>query len=170
VFDGHFKEQETMNSNWLPVHHSKVPKQQPGQCVNDSHTLSESHINFIEAHPLMDQAVPAFFGQPVMIKTSFRYRFSKLAVDPCVRIMGGGSIDVLFIATDVGVIFKVINAYSSISKMEIEPVIIEELHVSNRPIINLQLAKGPDDAHSKLIIITDIEVKSIELQRCAQAD
>ncbi|CAL4130456.1 unnamed protein product, partial [Meganyctiphanes norvegica] len=168
TFEGQFKKQETMNSNWLPVHYSKVPKQRPGQCVNDSHTLPESHINFIEAHPLMDQAVPAFFGQPVMIKTSFRYRFSKLAVDPGVRLMGGGTIDVLFIATDVGVIFKVINAYSSISKSEIEPVIIEELQVTNRPIINLQLAKGPDDAHSKLIIITDIEVKSIELQRCAR--
>ncbi|KAG8223012.1 hypothetical protein J437_LFUL000720 [Ladona fulva] len=65
TFEGPFKEQETMNSNWLAVPPTKVPEPRPGQCVNDSRTLPDVTVNFVKSHGLMDEAVPAFFGLPV---------------------------------------------------------------------------------------------------------
>ncbi|XP_076068284.1 semaphorin-1A-like isoform X3 [Oratosquilla oratoria] len=165
TFEGAFKQQEDIYSNWLPFPSSKVPEPRPGSCVNDSQTLPENIINFVKAHPLMDEPVPAFFGEPLIIKASFNYRFTKIAVDPQVPLISGDSgeaVDVLFIATDIGTVLKTINAQAPHSFREIDPVIIEEIQLFDEPtsIINLQIAKG------KLIIITDDEVKSIEVQRC----
>ncbi|CAL4068346.1 unnamed protein product [Meganyctiphanes norvegica] len=167
-FEGDFKEQESLNSNWLPVHQSKVPEPRPGLCVNDSRTLQEANVNFVKTHPLMDEAVGAFFGRPVITKASLKYRFTKLAVDPQVRLHDGGTVDVLFIATDAGIIIKAINALSSNTTSKINPVIIEEIRVIDRPIVNLQMAKGAN-GQSRLIVITDVEVKSVELHRCGRA-
>lgn len=72
TFDGPFKEQETMNANWLPVQSIKVPEPRPGTCVNDSRTLPDVAVNFVKSHTLMDQAVPAFFGKPILIRISLQ--------------------------------------------------------------------------------------------------
>lgn len=52
----------------------------------------------------------------------------------------------------------------------IDPVVIEEIHVFEEPvpIMNLQIAHQ-SNGESKLIIITDYEVKSIDLHRCQRA-
>lgn len=49
-------------------------------------------------------------------------------------------------------------------------MVIEEIHVFEEPIpiVNLQIAHQKD-GNSKLIIITDDEVKSISLHRCHRA-
>lgn len=73
VFQGAFKEQETINSNWLRVLPEKVPEPRPGACVNDSRTLPDITVNFVKAHPLMDDAVQSYFSLPVITKTSFKY-------------------------------------------------------------------------------------------------
>ena len=70
TFDGPYKEQETMNSNWLPVPALRVPDPRPGTCVNDSRTLPELAVNFAKSHTLMDEAVPAFFSKPILIRVS----------------------------------------------------------------------------------------------------
>ena len=114
-----------MNSNWLPVNPHDVPEPRPGQCVNDTRTLPEVTLNFIKSHNLMDEAVPAFYGQPLVTHTSFRYclshanalacvqqcpsfaflfllcryKFTKLAVDPQVRAADGKTYDILIIGT-----------------------------------------------------------------------
>lgn len=49
---------------------NKVPDPRPGSCHNDSGTLPDSTLNFIKTHLLMDENVPAFFGQPILIRTS----------------------------------------------------------------------------------------------------
>lgn len=72
TFEGDFKEQETLTANWLPVMSSKVPDPRPGQCVNDSRTLPDLTLNFIKTHSLMDESVPSFFKQPIVIRTSFQ--------------------------------------------------------------------------------------------------
>ena len=64
-----------MNSNWLPVNAHEVPEPRPGQCVNDTRTLPEVTLNCIKSHNLMDEAVPAFYGQPLVTHTSFKYVF-----------------------------------------------------------------------------------------------
>ncbi|KAK3863098.1 hypothetical protein Pcinc_031091, partial [Petrolisthes cinctipes] len=170
TFEGHYKEQETMNSNWLPVRQSKVPEPRPGSCVEDSQTLTEQNVNFAKTHSLMDEAVPAFLGHPLIMKASFDYRFSKLVVAPQVTFLDGKTVDVLFIATDNGIIFKAINT-RAIEGTSIKPVIIEEIQVFDipTPIVNLQLAQ-PSQGESRLVIITDDEVKSIPLHRCHKAN
>lgn len=72
TFAGNFKEQSAMNSNWLPVQDTKVPDPRPGQCTNDSRTLPDLTLNFINTHSLMDESVSSFFGQPIVIRTSFQ--------------------------------------------------------------------------------------------------
>ena len=39
-------------------------------CADDSSKLSDQTLNFVKSHPLMDRAVPAFGGQPVLVQTS----------------------------------------------------------------------------------------------------
>lgn len=170
TFEESFKEQETINSNWLPVRQSEVPEPRPGSCVEDSQTLPEHNVNFAKDHPLMDEAVPAFFSQPLLMKASFEYRFSKMVVDPQVTFLDGKTVDVLFIATDNGIIFKAINTLASEGIKNIEPVVIEEIRAFDHPvpIMNLQIAQQAG-GESKLIIITDDEVKSIPLHRCHRA-
>lgn len=118
TFEGNFKEQSAINSNWLPVLSNKVPDPRPGQCHNDSRTLPDLTLNFIKTHSLMDESVPTFFGMPIVIRTSlqwvffclklvssfnlsfaFSYRFTQIAVDPQVKVPGGKTYDVLFIGT-----------------------------------------------------------------------
>lgn len=50
----------------------QVPDPRPGQCVNDSRTLPDLTLNFIKTHSLMDESVPSFFHQPIVIRTSFQ--------------------------------------------------------------------------------------------------
>ena len=71
-FAGSFKEQETANSNWLPVREAKVPDgPRPGSCSTDSQRLSESSLRFVQDHSIMDQAVPSFFGEePIFIRAN----------------------------------------------------------------------------------------------------
>ncbi|CAL4176126.1 unnamed protein product [Meganyctiphanes norvegica] len=165
AFEGDFKEQETPDSNWLPVRQNKIPSPRPSICANNSKNIPDNTVNFVKIHPLMDEAVPTFFGRPLIMKATFDYRFTKLVVDPQVALVNGETVDVFFIATDNGIILKAINKMSSISTSKVGGVIVEEIHVSKRPIINLELAKQPG-AHSKLIIITDDDIQSIDLHRC----
>ena len=55
---------ETIYSNWLPMDKSQTPRPRPGECrrdlgANDTLQLSESSMNFIKRHSLMDWAVQA---------------------------------------------------------------------------------------------------------------
>ena len=91
TFEGPFKEQETANSNWLPVRDMKVkleencpsvqiqckfiilkvPDPRPGRCSQDSQKLPESSLRFIQDHSIMDKAVPAYFGgSPLFIRAN----------------------------------------------------------------------------------------------------
>lgn len=72
TFAGSFKEKSGQYSNWLPVPESKVPDPRPGQCSNESRTLPDLTLNFIKTHSMMDESVPSFFGQPIVIRTSFQ--------------------------------------------------------------------------------------------------
>lgn len=73
TFEGAFKEQETANSNWLPVPKIKEPNPRPGRCSLDSATLPESSLSFVKSHSIMDEAVPAFFGgRPLFVKANLQ--------------------------------------------------------------------------------------------------
>uniref|UniRef100_T1IUH4 Semaphorin-1A n=1 Tax=Strigamia maritima TaxID=126957 RepID=T1IUH4_STRMM len=172
TFDGAFKEQEGMNFNWLPVVPNRVPEPRPGQCVNDSRTLPDVPLNFIKSHTLMDQAVPAFWGHPIAIKTSLKSRFTQIAVDPQVKTPDGKTYDVLFIGTNSGKVLKAINAESPSIDKTVNTVIIEEIQVfaKNVTITNLKVYRSVDPEtgleEGQLIVVSDNEILSIKLQRC----
>ncbi|XP_050537990.1 semaphorin-1A-like isoform X2 [Daktulosphaira vitifoliae] len=164
-FEGEFKEQKTINNNWLPVPGSKVPDPRPGQCANDSRTLPDLTLNFIKSHSLMDDAVRSFYQQPIIIRTSVNYRFTVIAVDPQVKAIDGKTYDVLFIGTDSGKVLKAINAASADSTEKVSPVVIEELYEFGGPgttaaVRNIQL-EG-----KRLLVVTDRQVVSLPLDRC----
>lgn len=108
-FGGRFKEQKTNLHNWLPVPPNEVPEPRPGQCVNDSQTLPDQAVNFVMSHTMMDEAIPALYGRPVLIYTSLLARYTTIAVAPQIRTVDDRAYDVLFIGTDDGRVIKSIN-------------------------------------------------------------
>lgn len=99
AFEGSFKSQENIDANWLPVPASKVPEPRPGRCVPNSRLLPEKTINFIQTHSLMDDAVAAMFGKPLLIKVSQKYRFTTVLVDSQVLAADNNTYDVLYLGT-----------------------------------------------------------------------
>lgn len=66
---GSFKNQDTSNSNWLPMSRSQIPEPRPGICSNDSLSLSEANLNFVKRHSLVDWAVQGATKAPIFTKT-----------------------------------------------------------------------------------------------------
>ena len=71
--EGDFKGQKASDYNWLPVR--DVPTPRPGLCNGKSKELSESHLNFIKGHSLMDTIVQPAGKQPIFVKTSLHERY-----------------------------------------------------------------------------------------------
>uniref|UniRef100_A0A182MH20 Semaphorin-1A n=1 Tax=Anopheles culicifacies TaxID=139723 RepID=A0A182MH20_9DIPT len=177
TFEGNFKEQSGLNSNWLPVNPLNVPDPRPGSCHNDSRTLPDLTLNFKKTHSLMDETVPAFFGSPILTRVSTMYRFTAIAVDPQIKTPGGKTYDVIFVGTDHGKILKTVNAESADSNKKVTSVVIEEIDAlqTNEPIRTLEIVRTtqydtPKDGSyddGKLIIVTDTTVLAIKLHRCS---
>ncbi|XP_046429152.1 semaphorin-1A-like isoform X1 [Neodiprion fabricii] len=167
VFQGAFKEQETINSNWLRVVPEKVPEPRPGACVNDSRTLPDVTVNFVKAHPLMDEAVQPFFSLPVITKVSFNYRFTKIAVDPQVKALDGKAYDILYIGTDEGRVLKALNTQAVNTREKVAQVIVSDVQVLKygQPVKDLQIVHLAGEA-SKLVVIADSEIRAIPLHYC----
>lgn len=171
AFNGPFKGQRNIDSNWLPVETMHVPSPRPGQCFNDSQNLSELTGNFIKEHPLMDQAVPAFWGSPILVQTSFRSHYTAIAVDPQIETASGKTYDVLFLGTSNGHVIKAINAASSALAghqlhNSVVPVVIEEIVVfpNGAPVTQLIIHHTYYDA--KLVAVSLDEIKSVRLHHC----
>lgn len=165
AFNGPFKGQDDINANWLPVASTKVPEPRPGQCVNDSRTLPEVTVNFIEGNSLMDRAVPSFWNHPVVLHTVFQYRFTQIAVDPQIETADEKHYDVLYVGTDNGKVLKCINAGSDSSNGKVIPVVIEEFQVfQQQPITNLMVYHTPNVA--KLVVVSREEIKTVPLYSC----
>ncbi|XP_015594724.1 semaphorin-1A isoform X2 [Cephus cinctus] len=167
VFQGAFKEQETINSNWLRVLPEKVPEPRPGACVNDSRTLPDVTVNFVKAHPLMDDAVQSYFTLPVITKITFNYRFTKVAVDPQVKALDGKAYDILYVGTDDGRVVKALNVQAPNSRENVAPVIVSDVQVLRygQAIKDLQVIHLAGEA-SKLMVIADSEIRAVPLHHC----
>lgn len=165
VFEGSFKQQESINSNWLPVSRQKVPEPRPGQCVNDSRLLSESVVNFAKTHSLMEEAVPALFNQPILVRVSLQYRFTAITVDPQVETVSGDVFDVLYVGTDNGKVLKVVNIPNENGA---NAVVISENAVfsHNTPVRELKIAPG----YGRVVVVSSNEVKLATFNHCASTD
>jgi len=171
TFEGAFKEQETANSNWLPVREMKVPSPRPGQCSQDSTALPESSLRFVQDHSIMDQAVPATFGaSPVYIRANIQYpsQFREIAIHPGIRTAEGRTFDVMFIGTNRGQVLKIIHAVDGSSRDSGGPILIEELQVvpPSEPILGLQITSGEQEV---LLVTTSDELLLLPLHRCSVA-
>ena len=105
---------ESIYSNWLPLDRSHTPHPRPGKChagrrgeANNA-TLSESSMNFVKRHSLMDWAVQSSRKDgPLFVKTSMAERLTVVGVDAGVTAVGGGaSFDVIFVGTTSGRILR----------------------------------------------------------------
>ncbi|CAH0727335.1 unnamed protein product, partial [Brenthis ino] len=175
AFEGSFKGQKNMNSNWLSLPKEKIPQPQPGSCVEDSRTLSDSAINFIKTHPLMDRAVPSFLARPILIRVSLQYRFSAIAVHPQVQAMNGNKYDVMFVGTDDGRVIKAVNVASNegdfdssmdeYSRSPVRTAIISEVQVlpPGVPIKQMHVALTTE----KLIVASGDMIKAVTLSHCS---
>ena len=141
----------------------------PGLCYNDSHSLPETSLNFIKRHSLMDWSVSSSNPSPVFIKTSMSERLTVIAVDPQVQALNGKHYDVLFIGTSLGRILKVVNLKEDKPKKIPSPVLIETMQTfpEDIPVKNILITNSED---AKLVAISDHEVMSLPLQRCASVD
>ncbi|KYQ46773.1 Semaphorin-1A [Trachymyrmex zeteki] len=167
VFQGAFKKQETINSNWLRVLSEKVPEPRPGACVNDSRTLPDITVNFVKAHPLMDDAVQSYFSLPVITKTSFNYRFTKVAVDSQVKALDGKAYDILYIGTDDGRVLKALNTRAPESYDNVGQVIVSDVQVLKfgQAVKDLLVVHLAGEA-SKLVVFADSEIRAVPLHHC----
>ncbi|KAL1422103.1 hypothetical protein MTO96_003910 [Rhipicephalus appendiculatus] len=110
VFEGSFKGQDDINSNWLPIVNSKVPEPRPGQCVNDSRTLPDASST--DSHTLL--------------------------WTPQVETVSGKKYDVLFIGTDTGRVLKAVNVPRQQQSAGGHPVLVEDVGVfQGAPVTNL---------------------------------
>jgi len=166
-FDGNFKNQEKVNSNWLPMSPSQVPSPRPGRCYNQSASLPESNLHFIKNHCLMDQSVQSKPSMPVFIKYGDSEMFTKIALHSGVSDLSGEKFDVLFIGTNRGKVMKIVvnseepDIKSSSLQQEIK------IFSETVPVLNLLIVEpnGPDP---KLIVLSADSVKSIPLHQCQQ--
>ncbi|XP_076102256.1 semaphorin-4D-like [Mytilus galloprovincialis] len=65
ALNGPFKNQETDNSYWTEA--TNVPTPRPGQCTDDTLSLSEEGLQFIADHPLMNNTVEQVNGKPIFL-------------------------------------------------------------------------------------------------------
>jgi hypothetical protein len=101
--------QASITSNWLAVDRGQVPVPRPGQC-NTEVNATESSMNFIKRHSLLDRAVPNSQEAPLFVKTSMGERLTVIAVDPGVKSVDGQSDhDVIFVGTTSGRILKLVQ-------------------------------------------------------------
>lgn len=162
VFEGSFKHQDNINANWLPLPKEKVPQPRPGQCVQDSRVLPENNVNFVKTHSLMEEAVPALFGRPLLIRVSIHYRFTTIAVDPQVPTVNDEVFDVLYVGTDNGRVLKVVNIPSGNTA---KAVVISENAVfpNGAAVKQLKISQ----ANRKVIAVGRDEVRLVNLQHCS---
>jgi semaphorin 6 len=189
-FEADFKVQADANANWLPVTAAAFDRR-PGACSKDSTDLPEDHLNFIKENVLMDTAVPSTIRLPHYVRTSPQERLTTIAVDAGVATTTTGQedgsgrtirADVLFVGTSRGRVLKLASLY--VDGLGHQTNLIEELqifpyHVAVNNILVVRTEEGMNStdeeqgsskkaaAVGKIVVLSDHEVKSVRLQRCA---
>lgn len=164
VFEGNFKYQESINSNWLPVPKNKIPEPRPGKCVKDSRVLPENLVNFVKTHSLMESTVNNLFQKPILIRVSLQYRFTAITVDSQVPGINDETYDVIYVGTDNGKVLKVVNIITS--KVTKSFVISENTLLPNGAAVKqLKLAPG----YGKVVVVGRDEVRLADLNHCGAA-
>ncbi|GFS02934.1 semaphorin, partial [Elysia marginata] len=169
TFRGQFKGQSSFESFWLPVPWADTPKEHPEKCTNESDKIPDDTARFSKDHPLMDEAVKPTGGMPMLVFTSFKARFTKIAIDWQILAADKHYYDVMFVGTDDGRVIKAINKGQG---SKVESVIIEDLQVlePGKPVTDLKVVSNrADHAGQKLVVVSRDSVVAIPLSRCKRA-
>ena len=171
-FEGNFKTQERVDSNWLSLSPSQVPSPRPGRCYNQSSSLPEPSLHFIKNNCLMDQPVVSQPNSPIFVKFGDGELLTKIAVQRGVLDRRGERNDILFIGTNRG---KVIKAVVSSDRPSMETSFVEEeiqIFSPTVPVLNLLIVEptASDLSGGRLIILSADNVKSIPLDNCLSKD
>ncbi|XP_055602590.1 semaphorin-1A isoform X2 [Uranotaenia lowii] len=164
TFEGPFKSQKDMHSNWLQVPQNQIPEPRPGKCVDDSRTLPKASINFVKMNTLMDQSVNSLHSRPIFTRVSLLYRLSAIAVDPQVKALDGNTYDVIFVGTNDGKVIKFVNILSSNSTDEVKTVVISETQAF--PVGTKVNEMTISRKNKKLIVISNGKIISLPLSNC----
>lgn len=164
AFEGSFKWQQSINSNWLQVPQNQVPEPRPGKCVDDSRTLPKASVNFVKMNTLMDSSVRSLHSRPVFTRVSLLYRLSAITVDPQVKALDGKTYDVIFVGTNDGKVIKFVNIMSSDSTDEVKTVTISETQAF--PIGTKVNEMTISKKSKKLIVISNGKIISLPLSNC----
>ncbi|XP_035790843.1 semaphorin-1A-like [Anopheles albimanus] len=164
AFEGPFKAQRDIHSNWLQVPQSAVPEPRPGKCVDDSRTLPKASVNFVKSNNLMDSAVRSLHSRPVFTRVSLYYRLSAIAVDPQVLALDGHRYDVIFVGTNDGKVIKFVNILSANTSDDVRTVVISETQAfpPGTKISELTISKR----NSALIVIGAGKIVTLPLHTC----
>lgn len=165
TFNGHFKAQETPNSNWLPVPEEKLPAPRPGKCVDDSRTLPSSTVNFLRTHSLMDEAVPSFQNHPIFVRASLQWRLTSIVVDPQVPALDGKKYDVIFVGTDDGRVLKIINHRAPDSNA-VETVVTSDIQVLPHGTRVTDLRLSPTT--NQIVVVGNGRIVTVPMYHCKQ--
>ena len=162
TFEGKFKEQATTTSVWLPVPSAKVPTPRPGQCVDDTRKLSDTVLNFIRKHPLMDNDVPHDSDGPIFYQRGVM--FTTLAVgrvnDGAGSFATNQAFSVYFAGTEDGSVFKV-SRWTDHTTGQIKSQLLDKFPVSESgsAVRTLTLSK------KYLFVTTDDSIYQVALDR-----
>ncbi|XP_072284007.1 semaphorin-4A-like [Pyxicephalus adspersus] len=118
VFNGNYKEQNKESSKWTR-YTGHVSNPRPGSC--SSGKFSDTDLNFMKDHFLMDEKVFPVGKSPLLIQQKVSY--TRIAIDS-VPALSGSNYTVMYLGTDRGALHKVV-----LVKDGKESHIIEELHL-----------------------------------------
>ncbi|RWS22025.1 semaphorin-1A-like isoform X5, partial [Leptotrombidium deliense] len=146
-------------------------EQTVGSCVNDSRSLPNATLEFLQNHELMDNAVPALWNVPIIVQTSLKFRYTQITVDKQLETVSGRYFDVLYIGTNDGRVLKVVNVANNRMKHhgnhnQNAPIVSEDITVFPPNTSINKLVVYRTHCEQKLIIVTDNEIKSIPLNNC----
>ena len=166
-FEGNFKNQERVNSNWLAMSPSQVPQPRPGRCYNHTTKLPEASLHFIKNHCLMDESVESRPAAPVFIKFGDSEILTKIAAQRGVTDINGNKFDVLFIGTNRGKVIKTVVRADQPGHES--SAVQEEMQIfpGGVPVLNLLLVES-DGQQPRLIVLSADEVRSVAVDNCGE--
>ncbi|XP_027017609.2 semaphorin-7A-like [Tachysurus fulvidraco] len=127
----------------------------PGECVQNSPTLSSNILKFMDSLPELEQWIKPV-RDPVVFENNYHY--THIQVDTLVNRKSGHSHHVLFMSLDNGNVHKILD-------QEDKPFIIAEYKLfKSRTHINSMLL---DRVTKKLFVSSSTEVVQIDLSNCS---
>ncbi|XP_056401490.1 semaphorin-4A-like [Hyla sarda] len=128
VFSGNYKEQNKESSKWTR-YTGPVSSPRPGSC--SAGKFSDTDLNFMKDHFLMDEKVPPVGRVPLLIQQSVSY--TQIAIDSVQGL--SGPYTVMYLGTDGGSVHKAVIVKGDPESSHL----IEELKLLTEPVQTLLL-------------------------------